>query len=326
MIPSSALSAASRLAGIHAATICPLDPGYGIDEGALARHVATVAAVPGIDGLLINGHAGENFVLDPVEKARVVAVIRAAVGPDMFLTCGINAESSLQAARDAAAAEVAGADAVLVFPPNAWGLGQTPDGVRLHHEAVEAACSLPLVLYQAPVGAGGMPYPVSTLLDLVRSPRVVGIKEGSWETAAYEQNRRAVKAVRPDLAVLGSGDEHLLACYLLGTEGSQVSLAAIIPEAVVALWLAAEAGDWDAARAWHDAIYPLAVAIYRERPGAHATARLKACLKILGRLADDRVRPPIPPLPAEDYRRLEAALLHAGRATPHGSAGREKAA
>ncbi|MBV9076225.1 MAG: dihydrodipicolinate synthase family protein, partial [Methylobacteriaceae bacterium] len=260
-------SATSRLGGIHAATICPLNPGYDVDHAALARHVTQVAAVPGIDGLLINGHAGENFVLDAAEKARVVATIRAAIGANVFLTSGVNAESSLQAARDAAAAEAAGADAILVFPPNAWALGQTREGVRLHHDAVAAACALPLVLYQAPVGAGALPYPVDTLRELVASPRVVGIKEGSWEVATYEENRRAVKAIRPDLAVLGSGDEHLLACYLVGTEGSQVSLAAVVPEMVVALWRAAERGDWRRARAWHDALHPLAGAIYRERPG-----------------------------------------------------------
>jgi 4-hydroxy-tetrahydrodipicolinate synthase len=307
-------SAIRRLGGIHAATVCPLDAAYAVNEAALARHVAEVAGVPGIDGLLINGHAGENFVLDGTEKARVVAVIRAAVGPDVHLTCGVNAESSLQAARDAAAAEAAGADAILVFPPNAWALGQTREGVRLHHDAVAAACGLPLVLYQAPVGAGAMPYPVATLLDLVASPRVAGIKEGSWEVAAYEENRRAVKAARPDLAVLGSGDEHLLACYLVGTEGSQVSLAAVVPEMVVALWRAAERGDWPLARAWHDALYPLACAIYRERPSARATARLKACLAILGRLDDPRVRPPVPPLDEAEFRRLGAALDHAARA------------
>ncbi|MBV9076743.1 MAG: hypothetical protein JO048_04585, partial [Methylobacteriaceae bacterium] len=67
-------------------------------------------------------------------------------------------------------------------------------------------------------------------------------------------------------------------------------------------------------RAWHDALHPLASAIYRERPGAHATARLKACLQILGRLDDPRVRPPVPPLGAAEYGRLAAALDHAARA------------
>jgi 4-hydroxy-tetrahydrodipicolinate synthase len=304
------VTSAQGLAGIHAATICPLRPDYAIDEDALARHVSTVAASPGIAGLLVNGHAGENFVLSSAEKRRVVSVVREAVGPGVFLTSGVNAESSLEAAADARAAAEAGADAILVFPPNSWALGQLPESVLLHHQLIAEACSLPLVLYGAPIGAGHMAYPVSTLRDLVRSPRVVGIKEGSWEVAAYEENRRALKALRPDLAVLGSGDEHLLASYMVGSEGSQVSLAAIVPEAVVALWDAAQAGDWARARACHDVIYPLALAIYRVKPGSLATARLKACLKILGRLDTDLMRPPVPPLGADEYRRLEAALVH----------------
>jgi 4-hydroxy-tetrahydrodipicolinate synthase len=171
---------------------------------------------------------------------------------------------------------------------------------------------LPLLIYQAPVTAGRMGYPVRTLCALAELPSVAGIKEGSWEVATYEENRRATKAVRPDLAVLGSGDEHLLVSYLIGSEGSQVSLAAVAPGPVVALWNAAQAGDWVRARAFHDVIYPLAAAIYRQPPGAFATARLKACLKILGRLKDDRMRPPGQPLGPEEYRRLEIVLRYAG--------------
>jgi 4-hydroxy-tetrahydrodipicolinate synthase len=81
----------------------------------------------------------------------------------------------------------------------------------------------------------------------------------------------------------------------------------------VALWRAAHESDWSAARRWHDALYPLAVAIYREPPGGRATTRLKACLKILGRIEHDAVRPPLAPLPAEEYRKLEEALSAAER-------------
>jgi 4-hydroxy-tetrahydrodipicolinate synthase len=303
-------AAIARLTGIHAATICPLKPDFSLDEAALAEHVRGAGSVDGIEGLLINGHAGENFLLSRDEKRRVIEICRAVLGPDAFLTSGVNTESSLDAAAHAADAEVAGADAVLVFPPNAWGLFQDEGAALLHHEHVIAGSGLPLLLYQAPVGAGAMPYSPATLARLVALPRVAGIKEGSWEIATYEENRRIAKAIRPDLAVLGSGDEHLLTSYLIGTEGSQVSLAAVTPEPVVALWRAAAAGDWRSARHYHDAIYPLAAAIYREAPGGRATPRLKACLKILGKLACDAVRPPFAPLPAEEYRRLERALTH----------------
>jgi 4-hydroxy-tetrahydrodipicolinate synthase len=309
--------AIAALAGIHAATICPLRDDYALDEDALASHVLGVMNGTDVRGLLINGHAGENAQLNPAEKRRVIEVVRAAVGPKAFLTSGVYSENSLEAAAMAAEAEEAGADALLVFPPNGWGLGQVSDAVLAHHRRIAAATRLPLLVYQAPVTAGRMAYPVATLCALVALPSVAGVKEGSWEVAAYEENRRATKAVRPDLAVLGSGDEHLLVSYLIGSEGSQVSLAAVTPGPVVALWNAAQAGDWARARAFHDVIYPLAAAIYRQAPGGFATARLKACLKILGRLRNDRMRPPAQSLGSEEYRRLETALRHAESPPPN---------
>lgn len=300
--------AIARLTGVHAATVTPMRPDLSVDETALAAHVAAVTGHDGVAGLLINGHAGENFLLTREEKRRVVEVCRATLGTDVFLTSGVNAESSLEAAAHARDAEAAGADAILLFPPNAWALSQDVDAAAIHHGHVIAGCALPVLLYQAPVGAGAMPYSPATVARLAASPRVAGIKEGSWEVAAYEATRRAAKAVRPDIAVLGSGDEHLMASYLIGSEGSQVSLAAVTPAPVVALWRAAQAGDWAAARRWHERLYPLAGAIYRAQPAGRATPRLKTCLMILGLLDCDAVRPPLASPPPEDRRRLEEAL------------------
>ncbi len=270
-----------RLRGIHAATIVPMTSDFLVDEPALAAHIASVASVPGINGLLVNGHAGENFVL-------------------------------LEAAREAAALEQAGADGLLVFPPNSWALAHADDCVIEHHRRVCDATTIPLMLYAAPISAGAMAYPPQILQQLVADRRFVAIKEGSWEVAAYEQNLRLIRKLRPDFTVLSSGDEHLLTSYIIGTAGSQVSLAAVVPELVVNLWRAAEAGDWGQARAIHEKLYPLAAAIYRDAPGGRATARLKVCLKLLGRLACDVVRPPQLPVTSSEQRALELALRTAG--------------
>ena len=189
-------AAIARLTGIHAATICPMTPEFRMDEQALADHVAAVAGHDGIEGLLINGHAGENFLLTREEKRRVVAICREVLGPGVFLTSGVNAESSLEAALHARDAEEAGADAILLFPPTAWGLFRARDSALLHHRHAMAGCGLPFLLYQAPVGAGAMPYDPATLAGLVALPRVCGIKEGSWEVATYDANRRLAKADR----------------------------------------------------------------------------------------------------------------------------------
>jgi 4-hydroxy-tetrahydrodipicolinate synthase len=297
-----------RITGIHAATLAPMRPDFSLDEGALARHIGSVSSIPGIRGLLVNGHAGENFVLRVEEKRRVVNIARSVAPRCCFVISGVNAESSLEAAVEARALEQAGADGLLVFPPNSWALDHSEDAVRVHHEWISQATSIPLLIYGAPVSAGKMAYSPAVLSTLAADPRIVAIKEGSWEVARYEANRRLLKAIRPDFIVLGSGDEHLLTSYIIGSEGSQVSLAAVVPELVVALWDAAHSGNWDRARIAHEALYPLAAAIYRDPPGGRAPARLKTCLQILGRLQCDAVRPPQPPITREERRRMEETL------------------
>jgi 4-hydroxy-tetrahydrodipicolinate synthase len=179
---------------------------------------------------------------------------------------------------------------------------------RIHQEHVLAACDLPVLLYGAPVGAGAMAYDAPTLRALAGNHRVLGIKEGSWEVAAYEANLRLLKSLRPDFVVMGSGDEHLLTSYIIGSAGSQVSLAAVAPRLCADFYAAASRGDWTLARELHERIYPLSVAIYRNAPGGRATARLKACLMLLGRLEAAVVRPPQPPVSEVELESLRAAL------------------
>jgi len=109
-----------------------------------------------------------------------------------------------------------------------------------HHALVSEACGLLLFLYQAPAAAAQLTCRPDTLAALLALPNVAGIKEGSWEAAAHEATRRLVRSLRPDVAVMASGDEHLLTCFVLGSEGTQVSLAALMPETVIALEAAAD--------------------------------------------------------------------------------------
>jgi len=305
MIPTHA----TPFNGVYAATVCPLDArGRYVDESALAKHLAAVAAVDGIVGLLINGHAGENFSLSADEKRRVVEIAHAVCGHRSIIVAGVNSEDSYAAQADACGAKQAGADVMLLFPPYSWALSTNLDTVVTHHRIANAEARLPMMLYQAGVGSGGLAYTPQMLTALVGMSEVVAIKEGSWETAAYDANRRLIKSVAPQVAVMASGDEHLFTCFAIGTEGTLVSLAAVVPELIVALYRAVERVDLARARRLHDHIYPLAKAIYGTSPGTHATARLKACLHLLGRIPEPAMRPPIPPLPQAELARLEGAL------------------
>jgi 4-hydroxy-tetrahydrodipicolinate synthase len=301
-----------RFGGMYAATICPMHTDGSIDETVLAQHVGSVASADGIRGLLVNGHAGENFMLDRTEKRRVVEIARQACPSGTVLICGINAEDSFEAQRHVRDAEAAGADAVLVFPPFSWALSQDGELALRHHRIATEGSALALFVYQAGVRAGQLPYTADVLARLVELPNAVGVKEGSWETAAYEANVRVVREHAPHVLVMASGDEHLFTCFALGTDGSQVSLACVAPELVVALDRAIRAGDLVTARQFNERIYPLAKAIYGTAPAGHANARLKTCLKLLGRIPADIMRAPMGPLGNEEVAMLRRALYAAG--------------
>ncbi|WP_284948132.1 dihydrodipicolinate synthase family protein [Acidisoma cladoniae] len=298
--------------GIYAATLTPLDDRGHIDETRLAGHFADLAAVDGIVGVLCNGHAGESFLLDREERRRVTQIAKQTIGDRAIIVSGVLCEESGEAGRHAADAREAGADAVLVFPPFSWALSQDAAMVLRHHRLIAAAADMPMMLYQASVGAGAMAYRPELLVGLAQLPGVVAVKEGSWEVGAYDLHRRLLAREAPHVAMMASGDEHLFPCFAIGSEGSLVSLAVLMPEAIVALDRAVTVGDLPTARRLHDQIQPLAVAIYGTSPGGHATARLKACMALLGRWPNGQARAPIVTLPPDEIDALRRALIVAG--------------
>lgn len=300
-------------AGIYVATLTPFRSDGSIDEAVLDAHFRSVTAEPGILGVLCNGHAGESFLLTREERRRVVEIAAAAIGRSHVVVSGVLAEASDEAALHAADAAAAGADAVLVFPPFSWALSQDDTMAVTHHERIAAAAGIPMMLYQAGVSSA-MAYRPDVLERLVRLPGVVGIKEGSWESAAYDRHRAIVARAAPHVAMMASGDEHLLSCFALGSEGSLVSLAALMPAEIVALDRAVKRGDLAAARALHARIQPLATVIYGLAPTGHATARLKACMVLLGRWTNGATRPPITGVSPAEIAALREALAQAGLA------------
>lgn len=297
--------------GIYVATLTPFRSDGTIDEEVLAEHFRSATAEPGIVGVLCNGHAGENFLLTREERCRVTEIAVEAIGRTHVVVSGLLCESTVEAAVHAEDAAKAGADSILVFPPFSWTLSQDNEMAVTHHRRIAEAAPTPMMLYQAGVSSA-LAYRPEVLSALVQLPTVVGIKEGSWESNAYDSNRRLVKREAPHVEMMASGDEHLLSCFAIGSDGSLVSLAAIMPGEIVALDRAVQEGDMKLARALNERIQPLANAIYGAQPSGWATARLKACMVLLGRWRNGSPRAPISDLPPAEIARLRQALINAG--------------
>lgn len=292
--------------GLYAATICPMTEDGTIDQASLERHFAAVLSDPGQAGLLLNGHAGEGIHMSRAEQADVVRIARAAAGQRRILAA-VSSESTDFAARDAEAALRAGADAVMVFAPFSWALGADPRAIVAHHRGIAQATGAPIYLFQGSVGSFRLSYAPDVLRQLLDIDAVVGIKEGSWETKSYEVTRRIAREMRPDVAVMASGDEHLFPCFMIGSDGSAVSLSALVPKLITALDAHVRQERIVAAQDIHAALFGLARLVYAA-PGHLAAARLKACLAALGRIATPACRAPTPRIDPAEREELMTAL------------------
>ena len=100
----------TRFHGIYPSTVLPMRADFAPDWDGYAAHTAHCVMRPGIRGVLINGHAGENYVITRAEKRRAVEVTRATLDTTRLIVAGVNAESSQEAAEEARDARAAGAD------------------------------------------------------------------------------------------------------------------------------------------------------------------------------------------------------------------------
>ncbi|MBS1072691.1 dihydrodipicolinate synthase family protein [Gluconobacter cerinus] len=304
MIPASP----APFRGVYAATLAPFLANGTLDETLFCEHLIDCTSHEGIVGILCNGHAGENHLLTRTEKRRVIELATNTIGANRIIVSGVLAEDLNEACDHARDAVAAGADALLVFPPFSWAVSQDAEAIIAHHTAICNAVDAPVMLYQSSIGSGGMAYSMPILDALLRLPKVVAVKEGSWETNAYDRHRRLAARVAPHVEVMASGDEHLLACFAIGTTGSLVSLAAILPTAMSRLFRAVEENDLPLARKIHEAVQPLANLIYGRQPGGRATLRLKACLVMQDKWPSCRTRKASDIIAPEEWQELSAAL------------------
>jgi 4-hydroxy-tetrahydrodipicolinate synthase len=163
--------------GVIPAVIQPFNTDLSIDEASFRRHLAHVAATPGISALTINAHSTEVASCTFDEQRRVLDITQDEIGARLPIVHGIWADGSLEAARIARMAADGGASALLVFPPAPFTLGQSPEMVVAHFKRIADATELPLIAFQYPL-ATGQGYPKDTLLELVDAvPSVRAIKD-----------------------------------------------------------------------------------------------------------------------------------------------------
>ncbi|MDQ2657520.1 MAG: dihydrodipicolinate synthase family protein, partial [Bacteroidota bacterium] len=100
------------------AALTPYDDDLRVDLAEFRRHIAALAAVPGVTGIMVNGGAGHDSTLTRDERRRLVAEALAAAGDRVRILAALREANDFPTlapfAKDAA---VEGAHALIVMPP-----------------------------------------------------------------------------------------------------------------------------------------------------------------------------------------------------------------
>jgi 4-hydroxy-tetrahydrodipicolinate synthase len=170
-----------------------------------------------------------------------------------------------------------------------------------HFRAIADDGDLPIVVYNVPSRTGAN-VDADTFLRLAEHPRIVAVKEASGN---MEQIARICRDRPRDVAVLAGDDAWTLPVLAMGGDGVVSVASNEIPGELVALCVAARAGDWETARRVHERWLPLFLGNFRGGPNP---VPAKAALRLMGLLESDMVRAPLLPID-EAGRAVMAATL-----------------
>jgi len=243
------------LCGSLVAIVTPMHPDGAIDwtawERLLARHVDA-----GTSGVVVGGTTGESATLSDAELLALVERARMKLGGRAALIAGAGSSSTSATVERARRLADAGVDALLVVTP-AYNK-PTQEGLYRHFEAVAAASTAPLVLYNVPSRTAVDMLP-GTVARLAKLPRVVAVKEA---VPSMERVRELVAQTPEDFAVLSGDDATAAAAVANGARGVISVTANVVPEAMAQLMTAALRGEREAAqrldaplRALHEALF-----------------------------------------------------------------------
>ena len=241
--------------GSLVAIVTPMHPDGAIDWAAWERLLALHLAA-GTSGIVVGGTTGESATLTDEELLALLERARPRLAGRAALSVGAGSSSTAASVERARRLSAAGVDGLLVVTP-AYNR-PTQEGLFRHFEAVAAASSAPLVLYNVPSRTAVDMLP-STVSRLAKLPGIVAVKEA---VASMERVRDLVAQTPKDFVVLSGDDATAASAIAHGARGVISVTANVVPQAMAGMIATALRGDREGAarldaplRALHEALF-----------------------------------------------------------------------
>lgn len=212
----------------------------------------------GIKALVICGTTGEAATLTDEEKIELFRCAKSYAGDRCMIIAGTGSNSTEHAVALSKAAEIAGADAVLVVSP--YYNKASEEGLFAHYLSIAHAIQLPVVLYNVP-SRTGVDIPVSVYKRLSSVPNICGVKEASSDITKVARIR---SVCGKDFNIWCGNDDMIVPVISLGGQGVISTLSNVCPAETAAMTEAALAGDFDTASDLQCRLLPLIELLFCE--------------------------------------------------------------
>ncbi len=282
--------------GVGTALVTPFTRTGDLDEPAV-RRLGRRQMDAGIHFLAPCGTTGENPTLTDAERIRVVEILVDEAKGKTPILAGAGGYNTKEIIHLAAEMRRAGASGLLSVTP--YYNRPTQEGLYQHYRAIADSTPLPIVVYNVPSRTGTNVDP-ATLVRLAAIPNIVGVKEASGNISQMCEICNIVPPdfeichiVPPDFIVLSGDDAVTLPLMAVGGRGIISVVSNEIPADMVRMVEAAERGDFSAARAVHNRIYPLVHVNFVEAN----PVPVKTAMAAMGLLEESYRLPMCPPKP-----------------------------
>ena len=277
------------------------------EEGAISpdavRALTRYLIGKGVNGLYVGGSSGECIYQSVAERKLVLENVMAEAKGRVTIIAHVACNNTADSRELAAHAESLGVDAIAAIPPIYFKL--PPYAIAQYWNDISAAApNTDFIIYNIPQLAG-VALSTDLLREMLKNPRVIGVKNSSMPT-------QDIQMWRDEGAIVFNGpDEQLISGLAMGAVGGIGGTYAAMPELYLAIYALTQAGDLAAAREIQNEACRSIYKMCSARGNMYAV--IKAILRKQGGPDCGGVRLPLAPLTQADQAVVDesAAMIQA---------------
>lgn len=182
----------------------------------------------GVKGVYVNGSSGECIYQGVEERKIIIENVMAAAKGKMTVINHVACNNTKDSAELAKHSEEVGVDAIASIPPIYFRLPEY--SIAAYWNAISAAApNTDFIIYNIPQLAGTA-LTMSLFAEMMKNPKVVGVKNSSMPTQDIQMFKAAGIAAKGEFVVFNGPDEQFVAGRAIGADGGIGGTYGVMPE------------------------------------------------------------------------------------------------